>query len=80
MDRISAMRGWGNEILAPMAYSDDAEAIEILEDRGNVVIKSRKVLQKTIVWGTNNGNQCRVGDSVVIENGRIVKVNGVEQP
>jgi|SaaInl4_135m_RNA_FD_contig_41_1503776_length_2601_multi_6_in_0_out_0_1 hypothetical protein len=69
----------GNEVLAPLAYAGDAEAVRILETRGNVVEAARKVLQKTIVWSADNGNQAKVGDIVVIENGRIASINGVPQ-
>lgn len=71
---------WGNEKLAPMAYDGNEEARREIESRGNFVVMDRKVIQKTIVWNSSNGNQCKVGDLVVIENGKIVKINGVKQP
>lgn len=73
--------GFGNEVLAPLAYGGDAGAVEELELRGNTVITERRVLQKTVDGGTLYGNKgTRTGDVVVIENGRIVKINDVDVP
>jgi len=71
--------GYGNEVLAPLAYAGDQEAENELVRRGNVVVAAREVIQKTVVWGPGNGSQCKVGDVVVIENGKIVSINGVQQ-
>ncbi len=69
--------GWGNDTLAPLAYAGDNGAKEEIESRGNTVIASRQVIQKTVIWLESQvQNRCVTGDTVVIENGSIVSVNG----
>lgn len=78
---LTAYRLLGNEVLAPKAYADDLEAIEVVGERGNTVIKTRKVLQKTVDGSSIlPAGRCKPGDVVVIENGKIVSINGVTQP
>lgn len=76
--------GFGNEVLAPLAYGGDQDATDELERRGNQVVASRKVLKKTVTGATLigggftmwNDNRIKPGDVCLIENGKVVSVNG----
>lgn len=73
--------GYGNEVLAPLAYDGDQEANGELVKRGNTVDVDRRVLQKTVVWlPSQPQGRAETGDTVVIENGSIVSINGVKVP
>lgn len=66
----------GNDVLLPLALGGDAAAIAILEDRGNTITAEGK-LQKVLTeeYTDHRGNVHST--TKVIENGKLVRVDGV---